>query len=116
MAATPLVAATLASRLQRFATLRALPIMTTVSPTTDMLVKRFLLSTTLALFSVLPAAAQSIANDSKSARIDSLMATLVAADAPGAAVLVVKDGKVVLERLRSGQHRAACAHGDQHDF
>ena len=62
------------------------------------LVQRLLVCTSVLLLSALPVAAQSSQLNQKSARVDSIMTTLVDAVAPGAAVLVVQDGKVVHQK------------------
>jgi len=57
---------------------------------------RFLVAASLTLLPSLRAEAQ--AANAKSARVDSLMATQVAANGPGAAVLVIQDGKILHEK------------------
>jgi CubicO group peptidase (beta-lactamase class C family) len=63
----------------------------------------------LALAATLPVVASAQTQDDRAARVDSILAAHFAADGPGAAVAVVQDGRIVLERGRGSaqlEHRA----------
>jgi CubicO group peptidase (beta-lactamase class C family) len=62
-----------------------------------------------ALAAALPVVAGAQTQDDRPARVDSILAAHFAADGPGAAVAVVQDGRIVLERSRGSaqlEHRA----------
>src|SRR5262245_33092806 len=60
------------------------------------IMKRFLVAASLTL--LISGLADAQAADARSARVDSLMAAQVAANAPGAAVLVIHNGKILHEK------------------
>ena len=60
--------------------------------------RRILALSSLALLAALPIAAQPAQPSGESARVDAIMSALVGPAAPGAAVIVIRDGKVVHQK------------------